>query len=287
MEAQHLRLRVLGTELVFHDVCPDPSSCTELGDLLEQCCASHEEEGQPRGEVVDIQAGSQRGAHVLLGICQCERDLLHRRGPCLSHVIAGDRNGVPARKLAVAVGEDVADQAQRLLGRIDVGAASDVLLEHVILDRASQPVAGDALVLCGQLVHQQQRRGRCVDGHRCADLVQRETRKQGAHVIQGVDRHSDLADLTAGNRLVRVVTHLGRQVEGHRKATGAGLDQLVVALIGLFGVAEASVLAHCPRPARVHRRVNPTSEGELPRRPEPIRGVEALERRRVVDLGDR
>jgi hypothetical protein len=40
--------------------------------------------------------------------------------------------------------------------RVDVGAAGDVLLEHVVLDRAGELVAADALLLRHQGVEQQQ-----------------------------------------------------------------------------------------------------------------------------------
>ena len=42
------------------------------------------------------------------------------------------------------------------LRRVDVGAAGDVLLEHVVLDRAGQRRRVDALLLGDQLVEQQQ-----------------------------------------------------------------------------------------------------------------------------------
>ena len=60
----------------------------------------------------------------------------------------------------LAVSKDVADQPQRLPRRIDVRAAGDVLLEHVVLDRARQLRRVDALLLRDQLVQQQQHGGR-------------------------------------------------------------------------------------------------------------------------------
>ena len=46
------------------------------------------------------------------------------------------------------------------LRRVDVGAAGDVLLEHVVLDRPGERARGDALLLRDQLVEQQQHRRR-------------------------------------------------------------------------------------------------------------------------------
>ncbi len=81
---------------------------------------------------------------------------------------------------------------------------------------------------------------------------------------------------------VGVVAHLGRQVEGHREPAGAGGDQLVVALVGLLGGAEAGVLPHRPGATGVHRRIDAAGERILSGRAEPLRGVPAVERAGVV-----
>ena len=60
---------------------------------------------------------------------------------------------------------------------------------------------------------------------------------------------------------VGVVAHLGGQVEGDGQARRAVRDQLLVAGVGLGGRAEAGVLAHRPRAAGVHRRVDAAGEG--------------------------
>ena len=205
-----------------------------------------------------------------------EGDLLRRRRPGLRHVVAGDGDRVPSRHLLAAVREDVGDQPQRLLRRVDVGAAGDVLLEHVVLDGAGELLAADALALADELVEQHQQRRRGVDRHRGRHLVERDAVEQHPHVLDRVDRDADLADLAVCDRRVGVVAHLGRQVERHRQAGGASLDQLVVALVGLLGRAEAGVLPHRPRPAGVHRLVDAAGVGKGTRvtelaAPDPIR----------------
>ncbi len=112
MEPQHHRPGITRPELLAHHPRPDPAGGPELGHLLQQRRAGHEEERQPGGEVVDGQSGAQGGADVLLGVGQCEGDLLGGRGAGLGHVVARDRDGVPAGDLPVAVGEDVAGQTQ-------------------------------------------------------------------------------------------------------------------------------------------------------------------------------
>ncbi len=121
--------------------------------------------------------------------------------------------------------------------------------------------AGDPLLLGDQLVEaEQDRRGR-VDGHRGGDGVEREPGEQQLHVLERVDRHTDLADLALRAGMVRVVAHLGGQVEGAAEPGLAGGQEEVEALVGLRGAAEAGVLAHRPRPGPVHLLVDPAGVG--------------------------
>ena len=77
--------------------------------------------------------------------------------------------------------------------------------------------------------------------------------------------HADPADLAFGLGRVRVVAHLGRQVEGDREAGLALLEQVAEALVGLLGGGEAGVLAHRPEAAAVHRRLDAAGERVLAR----------------------
>ena len=166
--------------------------------------------------------------------------------------------------------------------RVDVGAAGDVLLEHVVLDRAGERRV-DPLLLPDQLVEEQEHGRRGVDGHRGRDLVEGDALEQPAHVGQGVDGHPDLADLAGGHRVVGVVAHLGRQVEGDAEAGLAVLQQVAEAGVGLGGRPEAGVLAHRPGPAAVHGRVDAAGERVAPRLPEGGLRVEAGEVGGLVD----
>ena len=56
VEADRLRLRVLGAEALAHDPRPHPADGAELRDLLEDVVVAVEEEGEPRAELVDVQA---------------------------------------------------------------------------------------------------------------------------------------------------------------------------------------------------------------------------------------
>ena len=185
-----------------HDPGPDPAGGAELGDLLQQRGAGHEEERQPGREVVDVQPGGERGADVLDAVGQGERDLLRGRGPGLGHVVAGDRDRVPLRDLAAAVREDVGDQPQRraAAGRCRCPRAMYSLSTSFWIVPVSA-VARHALLLARPAGRAAAARaaGR-VDRHRGGHLVQRDAVEQRPHVVDRVDGDADLADLAVRER---------------------------------------------------------------------------------------
>ncbi len=165
-----------------------------------------------------------------------------------------------------AVGEGVGDQPHRRPRREDEGPPRGVLLEDVVLDRPAELLGGDPLALGGELVEEQQDRRRGVDRHRGGDPVLGDAVDQHLHVGERVDGHAHLADLAAGHGVVAVVAHLGGQVEGGAQPGLAGAEQVVEALVGLLGAAEAGVLPHRPQPRAVAVVAHPADVGEVARR---------------------
>ena len=114
VEAQLQRPRVGGAEAVAHDPRPQAAGGAELGDLFEEVVVGVEEERQPLAERVRRRARRRPPpARRRCALAQRERHLLHRRRAGLADVVAADRDRVPLRHLALAVGEDVGDDPQR------------------------------------------------------------------------------------------------------------------------------------------------------------------------------
>jgi hypothetical protein len=68
------------------------------------------------------------------------------------------------------------------------------------------------------------------------------------------------------DRVVRIVTDLGRQVEGDAQ-TGLSLpEQVAITLIGFLRRGEARVLAHRPEARAVHRRLDTARIGIFARK---------------------
>ena len=112
------------------------------------------------------------------------------------------------------VAEDVGHQAHRGRRWEDVGAASDILLEDIVLHRAAQNLWIHALLARHGDHHRQQDARRCVDRHADADPIQGYAVEQRLHVGQRGDRHAHAAHLAQRQRVVRIVADLRRQVEG-------------------------------------------------------------------------
>ena len=151
-------------------------------------------------------------------------------------------------------------QPERRPRRIDVRPARDVLLEHVVLHRAGERGARDALLLADHDVHRQQDRRGGVDRHRGRDPVERDLAEEVGQVVDRVDRDPDPSHLALRHRMVGVVAHLRRQIERGRQAHLPRGQELPEPAVGLLRRAEPGVLAHGPEPAGVHVGVDAAGE---------------------------
>ena len=167
------------------------------------------------------------------------------------------------RQVLGAVGEGIGDEAHRGAGREDVGAAGDVFLEDVVLDRAAELGGIGALFLGDDLVHQEEERGGGVDRHRGGDRRLVDAVEEAAHVVEGADGDADAADLAEGAGIVGIDAELGGEVEGDAEAGDAALEEELVAPVGFLGGGEPGVLAHGPGAGAVHGGVDAAGVGEV------------------------
>ena len=252
MEAQHGGSWLLGAEALAHQPGPQAAGGAELGNFFQKTVVRVEEEGNLPGKIIHVQPDGDGGLDVGDGVDHGKGQLLHGGGAGLADVVARDADGVPVRHLLLAEAEHVGDQAHGGGGREDIGAAGHVFLQDVVLDGAAQLAGLNPLAPGNGNIHGQQDGGGGVDGHAGGDLVQRDVVEQGLHIFDRGDGHAHFANLAASDGIVGVVADLGGQVEGHREAGLALLEQEAVALVGFFGAGVAGVLAHGPEAAAVH-----------------------------------
>ena len=261
--AQGQRAGVLRVE-AGHQRRPQEPPGPQLGDLHEEVHADGPEEAEAGSEGVDVEAGGEPGPDVVHAVGDGVGQLEVGRRPGLLHVVAGDGDRVEAGHLRRGVGEDVADDPHRRLGRVDVGVADHELLEDVVLDGPRQLLGLHALLLARHDVERQDGQHGAVHRHRHRHLVEGDPVEQLAHVEDGVDRHARHADVAGDPGVVGVVAAVGGQVERHGQALLAGGEVAAVEGVRLGGGGEPGVLADRPRPAGVHRRIGAADERRQP-----------------------
>ena len=111
---------------------------------------------------------------------------------------------------------------------------------------------GHALLLGDGQVHGPEHGRRRVDGHGDGDIAQRNAAEEDLHIFQRGDGRAALADFAFAEGVVGVVAHQRGEIEGHGEAGLPLRQEIVVALVGLFGRGEAGELAHGPELAAIH-----------------------------------
>ena len=178
----------VGAVLVLHRQRPDAA-----GDAADhrvfRIHAIGEEEGQVRGEIVDVHAARQIVFDVGEAVGKRESELRYRIGPGFGNVIAGNRHRVEVLHLVMdEVFLNVAHHLQCEFGGEDAGVLPLILFQNVRLHRAAHgrqgpfadflgfvlgrlaavvlPELGHLLVDGSIEKHRQNDRRRAVDGHR-------------------------------------------------------------------------------------------------------------------------
>ena len=105
---------------------------------------------------------------------------------------------------------------------------------------------------------------RRVDRHRRRHAIERNAVEQRRHVLDRIDRDADAPDFAGRERVIRVVAHLRRQIEGDAQAADALREQIAVARVRFGRRSEPGVLPHRPQPAAVHRRLDAAGERKFP-----------------------
>ena len=154
------------------------------------------------------------------------------------------------------------------------------------MHRAPELIEGDSLLFGHHQVHGQEYGAGRVDGHGSGDLIQGDALEEALHVRQGVDGDPHFAHFALGQGVVGVEADLGGQVEGHRKAGLAGLQQEVITLVGLIGGAKAGVLAHRPVAAPIGGGLHRPGVRVLAREAQFLQVVEIRHIQRRIDPGD-
>ena len=198
-------------------------------------------------------------------------------------MIAADADGVPLRHFFGAVCKNIGDNFHGRPGWKNIGPPGGIFFQDIVLNSAPQFIEGDILPFRQHQIHGHEDGGRGIDGHGGADLVQGNALKQGFHIPQGVDGHPNFADFPPGQVVVRVKPDLGGQVKGHGQPGLAGVQQIMIPLIGFLGRAEAGILPHGPEAASVGGGLHAPGVGKLPGQAQFFHVVEIFQIQRSIN----
>ena len=174
------------------------------------------------------------------------------------------------------IGENVRNDAHRILGRIDIGVAHHEFFEDVVLDRARQLRRRHALLFRRDDIERQHGQHRAVHGHRHRHLVERDAGEQRPHVVDRIDRDARHADVAADARMIRIIAAMGGEIEGDRKALLPRGEIAAIEGVGILGRGEAGILPHGPGLVDIHGRIRPAQK----RRD----AGEGIDRRQALDV---
>ena len=260
MGAERQGLGILGTELV-DGLGPEQARGPHLGHLHEVVHADGPEEGDARGEGVDVHAGLDAGAQIFESVGEGVAELDVGGGPGLLHMVAGDADAVELRHLFCGVGEDVADDAHGRIGGVDVGVADHELFEDVVLDGAGKLFVLDALLLAGDDEVGKDGQDGAVHGHGDGHLVQGDAVEENVHVGHGVDGDPGLAHITDDALVVGIVAAVCGEIEGDGEPHLPCGEVAAIEGVALLGGGESGVLTDGPGLGDVHAGVRTPEVG--------------------------
>ena len=133
-------------------------------------------------------------------------------------------------------------------------------------------------------IHGQDHRGRRVDRHRGADVLQPDPVEQTLHVGKRGNADAALADFATRQGMVGIAPHQGRQVEGDTETGAPGRQQFLVTPVGVRRRSESGKLPHGPEFAAVPVGVDAPCERERPRRRRRLHPVEIARGVQRLDL---
>src|ERR1700693_107428 len=119
MEAHQTGSVILGAETVLHQAIPYLARGAVFGDLFEEIVVRVEKKAEPRTEVIDVEAAAARPLDVFDAVVDGEREFLQRGRSGLANMVAGDGDGIEARRKLAPELKGVNHQGHRGSGRAD------------------------------------------------------------------------------------------------------------------------------------------------------------------------
>src|SRR5665213_1107876 len=148
MKAEHLRSRVLGAKAFRGDFCPNATRGPIFRDFFQKVVVRIQEEREARAKRVNIESSIYCSLDVGGGVAKREGEFLDGNRSSLPYVVDADGDRITVRNVSLAMGENVGNEPQRKLWRIDIGSAGNIFLEDIVLNCAVYLLRRNTLLLC-------------------------------------------------------------------------------------------------------------------------------------------
>ena len=243
-EPERVDLHAIAEEAIFRvrhavalarDFVPKLGECAHLAHLGDEAHAGVDEERYATDHLAELGGRNFTGRFHGIEDCDGRRqrvsEFLHRRRSGFLQMVGADVRRIPLRHGPGREDDGVLDEPQRRFGREHVGAARQVFLDDIVLNRAGELVARGARLIGNGDIERQQPGGGRVDRHRRVHLLERNAVEQCQHIAEMRDRNADFADFAARQLVIGVVAGLRREIEGDREAGLTLAEILLVKLI--------------------------------------------------------
>ncbi len=251
MSAQHQGALVLRVELADH-FRPDHARRPQFRNFHEEIHADGKKEAEARGKFVNLEPAGHRRPGIFQSIGEGEGQFLNLCRAGFLHVIAGDGNRVKARHIGGSIANDITDNPHAGLRRIDIGVAHHELFQDIILDCAGELFRFYALLFRRNNIVRQNREDGAVHGHGYGHFIKRNAVKQDFHILNAVNGHTGLTDITNNPRMIRIISAMSGQVESDGKAFLAGGKVSAIESVRFFGRGKTRILTDSPGTVGIH-----------------------------------
>ena len=286
METDHHGSGIFGAKTLLHDIRPQPSSSTVFGNLFQKIKMRIKEKREPRTESIHIQTSLKCRLYVSHPVCQRKSHFLDRSRTCFPDMVPADTDGIPERNLFRTERKDIGNDSHGRFWRKDIRPSRRIFFQDIVLNRTSQLVGRNPLLFTNGHIHGKQYRGRRIDGHGGADLVEGNLIKKDFHIPQRINGHSHFPHLSYGHFIVRIVPDLRGEIKSHGQSCLALIQQKPVSVVGFFCSSKTRILAHGPVSTPVHGWLNPSGIGVFPRKSNLFQVIISLQVERRIDATD-
>lgn len=202
------RERIIRIKLI-NDEWKEKERREKIGNLNEEINEDGEEERKKEWKIIEIEEIIERRKKILEKVGKCEGKIMKKCRERIMNVIEGDGNGVEIRNLMRSIGDDVRNDKNGGLRRIDIGVEENEIIENVVMNGEGKMWEGKEMLLEREDEIGKDRDKRKVNGNGKGNILKRNEIEKDFNVIEGVDRKEGIEEIELKERVIDVIEEVG------------------------------------------------------------------------------